>query len=577
MPPWLQRERRSTRLGKLTMVTVSSFFLRSPQRWSMSATNLPMPGNSRMPWPRCRNVVDLYRELARDNASTYLPSVAEALATVGIRLAQTHRAQAAVTATQEAVAAYRQVIQEGSGAHLPALAASLADLSLQLAVADEPDAAVAAMQEAVATYRQVTADDATTCLPDLARALANLGDQLTGTGQQDAALAPAQEAVTIYQQLTRDNLDHLPELAGALNILGDSLTAAGRAPDIDRTWEAAIAELPEGTPRLALTALYASRLLGQQVSDKGLRLLVTVLTAPEVPGPVEAAARQILRRHWRDNAEDVEDAWRSASVAPVPSWTRLTDEHIHTVTQWVEAETWAESRNYFQDHADELLAEVTFIALEEISLTSPGEWIAQRRDMLRAIREHGPDIVYQEIMLIDTLREWISAPDWDTSQAFLEIHPELIAPKVCAILTMQRETSNLPYVLEALLLMSAGPLGVEGAYRCLRDDEELTAVLSAAITAHDASTLRACSAIETFVNDRPLTGAIYLTLAILLTEDDAELSEELADSLRATIAQASPAERAIAREQFNNALGEIPAGSAMAQQVQQILAVADTL
>ena len=165
----------------------------------------------------------------------------------------------------------------------------------------------------------------------------------------------------------------------------------------------------------------------------GVELLVTVLRTPGVPGPVEADARQLLRGQWRQHPQAVEAAWQSGRTGPVPSWMHLTDDHINTVIGWINTGAWTESRQYFGDHSGQLLSDTTSSVLDELSLRAPEDVIGQHRALLNAIREHGPDAAYQPLLTSETLREWMAAPGWDASRAFLHNHPELLGQDIPAL------------------------------------------------------------------------------------------------------------------------------------------------
>jgi DNA-binding FadR family transcriptional regulator len=52
---------------------------------------------------------------------------------------------------------------------------------------------------------------------------------------------------------------------------------------------------------------------------------------------------------------------------------------------------WAESRQYYAEHASRLLDTTTSTVLAELALIAPADLIDQHRRVLDAIREHGPD------------------------------------------------------------------------------------------------------------------------------------------------------------------------------------------
>ena len=521
-----------------------------------------------------QEAADTYRQLATAEPGAYLPDLATALTNLGNRLAEAGQPQAALAPAQEAADTCRQLATTNHGAYLPDLANALNNLGNHLAVAGQRPTALAAAQEAADTYRQLAAADPCAYLPGLAMALNNLGMWLAEAGQREAALAPAQEAVTIRRQLAAANPDaYLPYLANALNNLGHRLAEVGREDEAHQIWESAITDLPEESWRLALTVAYAGCLLGQPDRDAGVDLLVRILTVAEVPGPVEADARQLLREHWRQHPRAVEQAWQSASTAPLPGWMYLTDDQIGTVISWINTGNWAESRSYFYDHAGQLLADQTITALDELALTASENLISQHSGLLDAARQHELDAAYQRLLLLaDILGEWIAAPDWDASCTFLKDHPELLDKDVPGILAnLSKEPDPAITVHQALLALAHAPAGVDGAYQSLQDEQSLRATASAAIANRDAALIEACAVLETFALDRAFTGALHMILAWLMTGPAGQLPEGWAAPLRTLATQADPAEKDTALAQFDTALVSISADSTVASQLRHVL------
>ena len=413
-------------------------------------------------------------------------------------------------------------------------------------------------------------------LPDLAMSLSNLGVRLAEAGQRQAALAPAREAAGTYRQLAAANPDaYLPGLATTLNNLAARLTEADRGAEVSEVWEAAIAGLLRESSQLALSVAYASYLLDQPDPGKGIELLAKVLNTEGLPGPVEADARQLLRGHWRQHPDVTKKAWQSASTAPVPDWIYLTDDHINTVIGWINIRTWAESRQYFSDHPDQLLAAATTpVVLDELALAAPEGVIGHYRGLLNAIREHGLGTAYRPLLTDETLRKWIAAPDWQASRAFLHNHPQLLDEDIPGLLENLADGPNPTITVhQALLTLTQTPAGIDAAYRMLEDDQLLQAMVSAAIATRDADRLQACAAIETFVHGRAFAGALHMILAWLLDEPAGQLPEDWASELPALATQADPAEKDTALAQFSAVLAGIPADETIAGQLRHILSL----
>jgi len=248
-------------------------------------------------------------------------------------------------------------------------------------------------------------------------------------------------------------------------------------------WESAIAALPEESARLALTVAYAGYLLGRPDSGAGVELLVKVLRTPGVSGPVEADARRLLRGQWRQLPNAVEEAWQSPSTLPVPDWMHLPDDHMNTVINWINTATWAESRGYFHEHSGTLLAGTTPTVLGELSLTASENLISQHRDLLDAVREHGLDAAYRPLLAGEILREWIAAPSWDTSRAFLHDHPDLLNEETPGLLAnLTKDPDPAITVHQALLALARTPSGVDKAYQSLDNARSLQDMASAALS-----------------------------------------------------------------------------------------------
>jgi len=520
-----------------------------------------------------QEAADTYRQLADTNPDAYLPNLASALNNLGNRLADAGQRQAALAPAQEAADTYRQLADTNPDAYLPNLAMALNNLGNRLAETGQRQAALDPAQEAFTIRRQLAEANPDAYLPDLAMALNNLGNRLAETGQRQAALAPAQEAADTYRQLAEANPDaYLPNLAMALNNLGARLTETGRDAEVTTVWESAIAGLPEDSARLALTVASAGYLLGGPDADAGVKLLVRVLITPGVPGPVEADARRLLRGHWRQRPDTAQEAWQCLSTVPMPGWIHLTDDHINTVIGWINTGTWAESQRYFRDHSSQLLADAAPTVLGELALTASEDLIRQHRDLLEAVREHGLDAAYRPLLASETLREWITAPSWEASRAFLHDHPELLDEEIPGLLAnLTKDPEPALIVHQALLTLARTPAGVDGAYESLEDTQSLQDMASAAITARDTGRLRACAEIETFVHGRAFAGALRMILAWVLDGPAGQLPGGWASELRALADQADPAEKDTALAQFNTALATIPADSATAGQLRHIL------
>ncbi|TDG29569.1 tetratricopeptide repeat protein [Paracraurococcus ruber] len=167
--------------------------------------------------------------------------------------------EAALAATEQAVATCRHLAEARPDAFLPDLALSLNNLSNRLADLGRREAALAAIEEAVASYRHLAEARPDAFLPDLAMALNTLSLRLAERGRREAALAAIEEAVAIRRQLAEARPDaFLPNLAKSLMVHGYVLKESEPA--------AAAGSFAEGIavlrdPFLSLPAAFAQLML----------------------------------------------------------------------------------------------------------------------------------------------------------------------------------------------------------------------------------------------------------------------------------------------------------------------------
>ncbi len=175
---------------------------------------------------------ELYRRLARERPSDFLPSLAGSLNNLGTRLSARGEREDALAAVREASDVYRRLAAERPDAFLSDLAMSLNNLSAMFSELGRREAALEAAQESVEIRRRLAAERPDAFLPDLAGSLSNLGAMLRELGRHEDSLASAREAVEIRRRLATEQPDaFLPALAGSLNNLGASLGELGRRED----------------------------------------------------------------------------------------------------------------------------------------------------------------------------------------------------------------------------------------------------------------------------------------------------------------------------------------------------------
>ena len=155
--------------------------------------------------------------------------LATALNSLGNRLAELGWREAALAATEEAVAVYCELTAAQPDVHLPDLAMSSNNLGIRLSELGRHDDALAATEKAVEIYGKLAAARPDAFRPYLARSLNNLGGSLSALGQHKDALKTTEEAVEIYRELAAARPDTFrPFLAGSLDNLGLRLSELGR-------------------------------------------------------------------------------------------------------------------------------------------------------------------------------------------------------------------------------------------------------------------------------------------------------------------------------------------------------------
>jgi hypothetical protein len=157
----------------------------------------------------------------------------------------------------------------------------------------------------------------------------------------------------------------------------------------------------------------------------------------------------------------------------------------------------------------------------------------------------------------------MATPDWDTSQTFLQDHPELLGQDVPGILAgLGDDLPSADIALhQALLTLATGPAGVGGTYRCVVDQQELGTLLAGALTVRDPSPLQAWAMVEGAIHGQAFAGAFHMALALLLADPSACLPSELSGPLTVLAAEADPAERDLARAQLSAVLTGTPGDS----------------
>ena len=516
---------------------------------------------------------EIFRQLASAEPDAQFADLARRLGELALCLEEAGLGDVTARLAEVVVNAYKRLAGVNSGAYLAELASSLDLLVVCLGASGQSEAALPYAQDAISVRRKLAETDPGANLPSLVTTLTTLTMVLTDIGQFDRALTTISEAVKISGRIAETESD-MTGLRSPLSHLAGALSSAGRESDVEQMWEFAIATLADRPSRWTLNVAHARHLLQlEETAEAGVNILVDVVTTVGVPPLVQAEAQHVLRLEWQQRPQAIERAWQSAGVFRLPDWIYLSDEYIDLVIGWININSAVEARNYLEEHR-ELLSPAAGTVLDELALRAPADLIDQYRLLLTDARKNGIANAYWTLVLAELLREWMAAPDWDSSHDFLRDHPELLEDDARELLSqLDDESDPAVDVHLALLTITIATASIEDAYQCLSDQQSLQTMVSGATGAQVPSLIHACATIETFVQGRPFIGALHTVLAQLMTDPAMQLPEEFASRLRALAAQADSAERAQAAAELDGALTVIPADGVAVGQLRQILAL----
>lgn len=166
---------------------------------------------------------------------------ARLLMQLGTWQSSSRQRQSAPISTQKAVALYRELAAEQAETFLSDLAASLVNLGSRQAEAGDWAAALKSTEEGTNYFRELVAKRLDSCQPSLAASLTNLGSRQSELGNKKEALAAAQEAADLYDLLFRKHpaeFQHL--LAASLTNLSNRQLEAGTPQEALHTAQRAV-------------------------------------------------------------------------------------------------------------------------------------------------------------------------------------------------------------------------------------------------------------------------------------------------------------------------------------------------
>ncbi|WP_125777792.1 tetratricopeptide repeat protein [Antribacter gilvus] len=188
-----------------------------------------------------RAAAAVWRRLADDDPARYRVRLATELVHVGASCSDVGRPEAAFAAEEEAVRLWRAVEEENPGRATVELAKAVSNLAVSLGELDRPGDALGPSLEAVALWRGLVAAAPGRWEGALARSLTNLGTRYAELGRADDALPPTEEATELRRVLaSRSPDEHLPDLADSLMHLGDRLAEAGREAEAAECFATAV-------------------------------------------------------------------------------------------------------------------------------------------------------------------------------------------------------------------------------------------------------------------------------------------------------------------------------------------------
>lgn len=165
-----------------------------------------------------------YRELAIDNPDIYLDSVAMTLHNLGLLVgANGGRDNEAETYYQQALGIYSELAKDNPAKYLPSMALTLNNLgALIVASNSRHNEAEEFYQEALKIYRKLVKDNPAEHLLSMGATLHNLGNLVASDNNRRNEMEEFyQEALEIYRKLAKDNpTKHLAVLGNILASLG---------------------------------------------------------------------------------------------------------------------------------------------------------------------------------------------------------------------------------------------------------------------------------------------------------------------------------------------------------------------
>jgi tetratricopeptide (TPR) repeat protein len=453
--------------------------------------------------------IEIRKRLAAKNPG-FLGDLAGSLSNLGAFYSEVGRRAEAVEPTERSVEIYERLAAENP-AFLSDLASSLNNLGIRYSEVGRRADAVEPAERSAAIRERLAAENPA-FLPDLAGSLGSLGIFYSEVGRRADAVEPTERAVEIYERLATENPAFLPELASSLNNLGNRYSGMGDDSGGERRWTMTLekfAEDPHASVVLRLRRARSKDEPNEALDD----LLQAVDMDPGADSRLTAEVHRACRsaRSW--DRERFDSGWKGRN-GELPGWLLLEDEALTKCAEWLNTNTWTESRDFLLKHADRLLTEDGPVALSEIALAFPNNaTVSSHETLLEACRRDGVDPSYRPLLIGDTVREWQSLTDPQESKKFLFDHrDDLLTDEASAIVKQTNDIQG------RALLNLARTDEVEFAYAILEGKEPSTKALTDARRAANPDQLQSVAMLCLAVaDDDAQRAAAVVHLAMGLT------------------------------------------------------------
>ncbi|MFA8301019.1 MAG: tetratricopeptide repeat protein [Hyphomicrobiales bacterium] len=225
--------------------------------------------------------LSIYRDLTKENPSTYLPDLATSLNNLGVLQSSQNDYKSALKNYEEALSIRRDLTKENPSTYLPYVAGTLNNLGNLQSSQNDYKSALKNYEEALSIYRDLSKENPSTYLPYVATSLNNLGNLQSSQNDYKSALKNYKEALSIRRALSKENPStYLPYVATSLNNLGNLQSDQNDYKSALKNYEEALSirralskENPSTyLPYVAMTLLNISIMYIKDTEDRELSL-----------------------------------------------------------------------------------------------------------------------------------------------------------------------------------------------------------------------------------------------------------------------------------------------------------------